>query len=84
MQRKSQSVRLVSDDGSVLTVDPDFDGAGEPVELDVASGDKRVRVTLDAATADALADAIDEARNRRRRQRGRSGEGEQMPVQVQQ
>jgi hypothetical protein len=81
MQRKSQSVRLVSDTGDVVTVDPDHDGKGEPVVLEVEEQGVpdaiTARVELDGETADALADAIDEARGRRKRQRGRVGEGEQ-------
>jgi hypothetical protein len=81
MKRSSKSVRLVSDEGVVITVDPDLDGNGEPVELQVAvPGDhgttEVVRASLDGETADALVDAIDEARGRRRRQR-RGNDSEQ-------
>lgn len=79
MQRQSKSVRLVSDTGAVVVVNPDLDGNHEPVDLDVqerADG-PTFNLSLDGETADALADAIDEARGRRRRQRGRPGEAEQ-------
>jgi hypothetical protein len=78
MQRKSQSVRLMSDSGDVVTVDPDHNGKGEPVVLEVEERDGvasvTARVELDGETADALADAIDEARGRRKRQRGRGND----------
>jgi DNA-binding protein YbaB len=80
MQRKSQSVRLVSDSGGIVTVNPDLDGNHEPVEIEVeesAESPGVTRVILDGETADALADAIDEARGRRRRQRGRPDGSEQ-------
>lgn len=75
MQRKSQSVRLVTDGGAVVTVDPDLDGNHEPITLEVAEDAETAPVTvrLDGETADALVDAIDEARGRRRRYR--RGEG---------
>lgn len=79
MLRQSKSVRLVSDSGGVVTVNPDLDGNHEPVTLDVQEADDMTPMTvrLDGDTADAVADAIDEARGRRRRQRGRAGEVEQ-------
>jgi hypothetical protein len=79
MQRKSQSVRLVSDAGNVVVVNPDLDGNHEPVDLDVQerTDGPTFNLSLDGETADALADAIDEARGRRRRQRGRPDGSEQ-------
>lgn len=76
MQRQSKSVRLVSDSGGVVVVNPDLDGNHEPVTLDVQESPElpAAIVRLDGETADALADAIDEARGRRRRQRGRAGD----------
>jgi pyrroline-5-carboxylate reductase len=75
MQRTSRAVRLVADSGAVVTVNPDHDGNAEPVALKVeVPDDHGTTVTaladLDGETADALADAIDEARGRRKRQRG--------------
>lgn len=77
MQRKSQSVRIVTDTGQVVVVNPDLDGNHEPVTLEVAEDADMTPVTarLDAESADALADAIDEARGRRRRQRGGRADG---------
>jgi hypothetical protein len=76
MQRKSQSIRLVSDTGAVVVVNPDLDGNHEPVTLEVAEDAVMAPVTvrLDGETADALADAIAEARGRRRRSRGRGND----------
>lgn len=78
MQRKSQSVRIVSDVGGVVVVNPDLDGNGEPVTLHVQEDVDMtpMTLTLDAEAADALVDAIDEARGRRKRQRPRAGAGD--------
>ncbi len=74
MQRKTAAVRLVADSGAVVVVNPDAEGGFDEVTLEVSeeSTETPVVVRLDADTADALADAIDEARGRRRRQRGRA------------
>jgi hypothetical protein len=77
MQQQSKSVRLVANGGAVVTVNPDLDGNHEPVDLDVQErvDGPPLTVTLDGETADALVDAIEEARGRRRRYR-RSVEAE--------
>jgi hypothetical protein len=76
MQRTSRAVRLVADSGAVIIVNPDLNGGGEPITLtvgesaDMVAAESAATVTLDGETADAIDDAIDEARGRRKRQRG--------------
>lgn len=76
MKRTSRAVRLVADSGAVVSINPDSGGNAEPVTLQVEVPDDRGTITqvalaeLDGETADALVDAIDEARSRRKRYRG--------------
>ena len=82
MKHTSKSVRIVTDAGQVVEVNPDLDGNHEPVTLTAAEDAQMspVTVRLDGASADALADAIDEARGRKPRRRGGRGDDEQTPV----
>lgn len=80
MRKSSKSVRLVADEGGVIVVNPDVVGENEEVTLEVQEDANMTPMTirLDPDTADAVVDAIDEARGRRRRSR-RGGEAAEQP-----